>query len=169
MNLQNGYGYKHPEDIQTQANGDFNSTRAGYAASYMNLGDLYTGRKEYRKAVYYYNRAINLINNNFDDEQKYKMYFKKALALFYDGQYEKAIKYAYTIDKIYPKKSEIAWVLGASFNKLGKNTEAFNIFVEALKLFPKDEDLNNAFNIVLEENNKKVSEAVKEKLKDPTL
>lgn len=161
MNLQNGYRYKHPEDLNTQSNNDFNTIRSGYSSSYMNLGNLYMKRKEYKKAIFYYNRAINLLTANFDNEQKFSMYFQKALALFYDEQYEKAIEYAYSMDKLYPQKAETAWILGSSFHKLGKNTEAFNIFTEALKLFPKDEYLNSAFNTVLEENNKSLSETIK--------
>lgn len=161
MNLQNGFGYKHPADLNIQSNNDFNTIRSGFSVSYMNLGDLYMKRKEYKKAIFYYNRAINLLTDNFDAEQKFRMYFQKGLALFYDEQYEKTIAYTYEVDKLYPKRSETAWILGSSFHKLGKNTEAFNIFVEAIKLFPKDEYLNNAFNIMLEENNKALTEAIK--------
>ncbi|MDP2684399.1 MAG: DUF2723 domain-containing protein [bacterium] len=146
MNLENGYGYRHPEDLNTQSNNDFNNYRAAYAVSYMNLGDLYTKRDEHKKAMYYYNRAVNLFNESFDDEQKFNMYFKIVSSLYTSGQYEKTIEYVYKVDEIYPKRAAIAWILAASLEKLGRRNESIELLFEALREYPKDEQLNNLLN-----------------------
>lgn len=147
--MNEGAGYVQPLDIEWASNKEFNEAKAAYVASYKNLADIYFAEQDFPKAIIYYDRATNLLTDNFTNAQKFTLYFQRGLSLFYDKKFREAIDYAYYIDGLFPKQPETAWLLGGAFNKLGKKNEASNILLEAIRMYPDDENLNSLFNSII--------------------
>ena len=150
MEIENGKGYYQPPDIQIQSNKEFEETKAGYASAYRNLAETFALKKDFKQAINYYERAINLFNDNFTLEQKTEIYIRKGMALLEDGQYQKAMEYFEEINEFFPNRKEIIWNLAIAYERSGLFGKAVNLLENKLD----DKDFNFLFRKILERNSK---------------
>ena len=155
MEIDNGRGFIEPKDAQKQAYDQFEEVRAGYAASYKNLADGYLARRDFDNAIKYYGRTINLLGSHFTEEQKLNAYLQKGAALLNAERGAEALSFADEVNKKFPKSKETAWFLAATLEKNNRKQEAMNLLFDALREYPKDENLNNLLNKLIESTNKK--------------
>lgn len=108
-----------------------------------NIGLVYMRQGNKKKAIEVYNKAINILNNVPDNEQKYlaeaSIYIKKG-STYIDENNEEAIDYfqkaLLIYKKIYPYNhpliGEALHHIGAAYYKLGLIDDAINYFKESL-------------------------------------
>ena len=108
-----------------------------------NIGLVYMRQGNKKKAIEVYNKAINILNNVPDNEQKYlaeaSIYIKKG-STYIDENNEEAIDYfqkaLLIYKKIYPYNhpliGEALHHIGAAYYKLGLINDAINYFKESL-------------------------------------
>ncbi|MEK7548880.1 MAG: DUF2723 domain-containing protein [Patescibacteria group bacterium] len=150
MEIENGKGYYQPPDIQIQSNKEFEETKAGYASAYRNLAEVYFSKKDFKQAINYYERAINLFNDNFVAEQKTEIYIRKGMALLEDGQYRKAMEHFEEMNNLFPDRKEIIWNLAIAYEGSGLFGKAVNLLENKLD----DKDFNFLFRKILERSSK---------------
>lgn len=150
MEMENGKGYYQPPDIQVQSNKEFEETKAGYTSAYRNLAEVYASKKDFKQAIRYYERSINLLNDNFTAEQKAEIYIRKGVALLEDGQYQEATEYFEEINNLFPNRKEIIWNLAIAYEAAGSFEKAVKLLEDKLE----DKDFNFLFRKILERSSK---------------
>ena len=108
-------------------------------------------KKDFKQAIYYYERSINLFNDNFTPEQKAEIYIRKGMALLEDGQSQKAMEYFEEINNFFPNRKEIIWNLAIAYERSGRFEKAVNLLEDKLE----DKDFNFLFRKILERNSQK--------------
>lgn len=151
MEIENGKGFYQPPDIQIQSNKDFEEIKAGYSSGYKNLADIYFSEKEFEKAAYYYDRVINLLNDNFTAEQKFEINMRKGIAIFNAEKYDEAVSYFNGLYNDFPKNKDVLWFLIASYGKIGKIKEAAELLTEVLKNNPNDKNFTSLMKEIFNE------------------
>ncbi|KKQ38772.1 MAG: TPR domain-containing protein, partial [Candidatus Moranbacteria bacterium GW2011_GWF2_37_7] len=141
----NGKGYFNPDDIQVQSNENFKEIKAGYASSYKNLADIYASKNDFKNSAYYYEKAVNLFNDNFSKEQKFEIYMRRGVALLNAKVYQEALESFREAEKISPKNEKVLLFLIISYEKIGMIKEALDMTKSALKIYPDNEDFSSLF------------------------
>lgn len=99
---------------------------------YYNLAFYYQEKKQYDKALYYYNYILRKINNRYENAYYNQGYIYAA----YFKEYQKAINYFDTVIRINPDNVDAVYNMGYCYEMMKDYTRARSCYIKAKAIIP---------------------------------
>lgn len=103
----------------------------------MNIGYLYIEMKKYRE-------ADKVLQEVLETDPGFQVYFLLGKSKFLQGSYREAIQYLMAARDMNPTDTEVHYLLGQSYEKIGDNDMAIKSYEEALRFDPERKDAQEA-------------------------
>jgi tetratricopeptide (TPR) repeat protein len=120
----------------------------GASTAYLNMGTSYVHEGDFKKAIYFLNKAVSINKNNL------RGYSNLGTAHFHLGQFGQAIKYLKSAILIKPNYTPALNSLGLVYLEKGDYANAEKYFLEAIDKGSKFLEPRNNLAIVYKEQNK---------------
>jgi tetratricopeptide (TPR) repeat protein len=139
----NNFPEKKPIVFEHAYQDELKTMIAEYAHSYVNIGDYLSHNDNNDQAIYFYQKALELSPDN--------LFEINALSTYYANhkQYDKALYYYNKAHILKPDDPRVIYNMAVLEMQLGKNDDAKNLLLEALKLANEDASLTNQINYAL--------------------